>query len=141
MEVQCQRDGEQQSGHQEAGGIPESRRRRLLRKEDSFCSGTDQPKEAATIGKGHLGQPRTTPLQLRPGPPLYMLQAYVGKAFPGIPNPLLILANSERLLSYKTWMLLKFSLRHAEPSKHAHFSVPRSQHSQQEPCPNPLCDG
>lgn len=47
----------------------------------------------------------------------------MGKAFPGIPNPLLILANSKRLLSHKTWMLLKFSLKHAEPAKHAHSAA------------------
>lgn len=89
------RDGEQRGRHQGAAGSLESRRRRLLGKED-FCSGTDQPKEAAATGKGNLGQPRTSPLQLRPGPPLYMRQAYVGNAFTGIPNPLLILANSRK---------------------------------------------
>lgn len=58
-----------------------------------FRSGMDQPKAAAIMGKGNLGQPRTSPLQLRRGPPFYMLQAFVGKAFIGITDPLLRLAN------------------------------------------------
>lgn len=60
-----------------------------------FCSGTDQPKEAAIMGEGNVGQPRTSPLQLRWGPPFYTVQAFVGNAFTGITDPLLHLANGK----------------------------------------------
>lgn len=60
-----------------------------------LCSGTDQPKEAAITDKGNLGQSWTSPLQLKRGPPFYMLQAFVGNAFIGITDPLLCPANSK----------------------------------------------
>lgn len=63
-------------------------------------SGTDQPKKAAIMGKGNLGQPRTCPLQPRWGSPFYMLQAFVGNTFRGITDPLLRLANNKTAIFF-----------------------------------------
>lgn len=115
------------------GSGMESRRRRLLGKEDS-CSGMINLKKQQLWVK-EIRTVQDIPSAAEVAETIFHAPGCVGTTLKGIPDCSCTWLTAKQVFSYETWAVLEFSLRHAESFRHAHSVSHAPNTANRRTCP------